>query len=128
MTSVRGFTSMILAFCENNIIIWVFPTASKRSLFRIIFFILTELNNGQHTCKRLRVYKDCALEKSIDFINLLVDEFRITMENTGGYASWINVKNERHSRSIHTMVRADLIDSNQQETIVLYSRNISITV
>ena len=39
------------------------------------------------------------------------------MENTGGNASLINGKNERHNRSIHVIVRSDLADSNQHEKI-----------
>ena len=37
--------------------------------------------------------EDGALEKSTDVTNLLVDDFRISMETTGGDASWINVNN-----------------------------------
>ena len=35
------------------------------------------------------------------------------MENTGGDASWVNRKNERHNRSINNMVWSGFIDSNQ---------------
>ena len=35
------------------------------------------------------------------------------METTGGDASWINVNNEGHNRSIHNMVRAGLLDNIQ---------------
>ena len=38
------------------------------------------------------------------------------METTGGYASWINGKNERHNRIVHNMIRSGLIDSNQHES------------
>ena len=58
---------------------------------------------------------DGALEKSKYVTELLVDEFNISLENTGGYAWWINGNHERHNRSIHNMVRASLIDSNQHE-------------
>ena len=117
VNSIRGFTSIINVVCEKTIMLWVFPTAYKKSLVRIIHFILTTLNNEQHLWKRVRVYNYGALVYSTDVTNLLVDEFRITMENTGGYASWIYVKNERHSRSIHTMVRADIVDINQNGKI-----------
>ena len=63
--------------------IWVFPTASKRSPVIIIFFILTTLNNEQHPCKHVRFYTDGALEKSTVVTNLLVDNFIISMETTG---------------------------------------------
>ena len=35
------------------------------------------------------------------------------METNGGDASWINGNNEIHNRSIHNMVIADPLDSNQ---------------
>ena len=41
VTSVCGFTSIISAVCENTIMIWVFPTESKRDPFHINHFILT---------------------------------------------------------------------------------------
>ena len=44
-----------------------------------------------------------------------VDEFNISMETTGGYASWINESNKKHNRTINNMVRSGLIDSNQHE-------------
>ena len=53
------------------------------------------------------------MENLTDVTNLLVNEFKIYIETTGGDASWINVNNERHNRSIHNMVIAGLIDSNQ---------------
>ena len=37
------------------------------------------------------------------------------METTVGDASWINANNERHNRSIHSMVEADLLGSNHDE-------------
>ena len=37
------------------------------------------------------------------------------METTGADAYCLNCKNERHNRSIHHMVIADLLDSNKHE-------------
>ena len=39
-TSIQSFTSTIIAVCENTTILWIFTTASKRSPFRIIQFIV----------------------------------------------------------------------------------------
>ena len=36
------------------------------------------------------------------------------METTGGDASCLNGKNERHNRNIHNMVRSGLLDSNKK--------------
>ena len=71
--------------------------------------------NEQHPYKRVRFYEDSALENSIDVTNLLIEEFKISMETTGGGASWINGMNERHNRSIHNMVRSGLLGINQHE-------------
>ena len=78
---------MIPIVCSKTIIIYVLPAASKQSHVRIIYFILTVLNNEQQPCKRIIVDEDGALEKSTDVTNLLVDEFRISMENTADDAS-----------------------------------------
>ena len=59
------------------------------------------------------VDEDSALENSTDDTNLLIEEFKISMETTGGDASWINGNNKRHNRNIHNMVIAVNIDSNQ---------------
>ena len=71
------------------------------------------IKNKQHPFKRIRVDEYGALEKSTDVTNLLVYEFKIYMETTGGGANWLNVNNEIHERSIHNMVREGLLDSNQ---------------
>ena len=114
-TSVRGFTSMLTVVCAKTVILWIFPTSSKMAPFHIIHFILTKFNNENNPCKHVIVDEDGSLVKSTDVTNLLVDYFRMSMESTGGDASWINVNNERHNKSIHKMFRAGLIDSNQHE-------------
>ena len=77
--------------------VWVFPTASKRAPFCIIRFILTTLINEQHPCKLERVNEDSALSNSIDATNLLVGEFKISMETTCGDEYWLNGNNETHN-------------------------------
>ena len=54
-----------------------------------------------------------ALEKSADVTDLFFEKFSIATESTGVDASWINVNNERHNRSIHNMVRSGLTGSSQ---------------
>ena len=63
----------------------------------------------------MRVYEDGALENSTDVTNLLIDDFNISMETTGGDVSWLNINNEQHNRSIHSMVIAGLLNRNQHE-------------
>ena len=114
VTYIRGLTFMITVVCEKTIMIWVFPTAYKRAPICIIRFMTTLLNQ-QHQLNRVRVDEDSALTKSTDVTNLLVDEFKIHTETTGGDASCFNWKNERHKRSIHNILGAGLLDSNQNE-------------
>ena len=92
---------------------WLFPNAYKRFPFTIISFFLTTLNNEQQPCKHIRSDEDGALEKSKNVTNLLIEEFKMSMETTGGDESWINGNNERQNRSIHNMVISGLLYINQ---------------
>ena len=69
----------------------------------------------------MRVDEDGALGNSTYVNNLLVDEFNISIETTGGNASWLNEKNKRHKIIIHNMIRAGLLGSNQNENIWCYA-------
>ena len=106
---------MLTVVCANTNMIWLFPNESKWSPVYIIRYILKTFNNEQRPWKRVRVGEYGSLENSTYVTNLLVDKFNISVETTCGDASYINVNNEQHSRSIHNIVRADLIDSNQYE-------------
>ena len=48
VNSIHGFTSMLTVVCSNTIILWVLPTASKRSPYRTTHFILTTLKDENH--------------------------------------------------------------------------------
>ena len=69
VTSIRGFTSMLIAVYPNNRMLWVLTVASKRAPVRIIHFIMKTLINEQHPCKRVIVDVDSVLSKSIDVTN-----------------------------------------------------------
>ena len=45
VTTICGLTSMITVVCANTRMLWVLPTVTKKTPFRIIQFILTTLNN-----------------------------------------------------------------------------------
>ena len=79
VTSIHGFTSMLIVFCENIRTLWVFPTESKQYLVRTTRSILGTFNNEQQPCRHVRVEEDGALEKSTDVTNLLADEFKKSM-------------------------------------------------
>ena len=113
VTSIRGFTSMLTVVFAKTRMLWIFPTASKIEPVLIIRFILTTLLNEKYPCKHVIVDEDSDFTNSTDVTHLLVDEFKISIETTGGDASRINGKNERHNISIHIMIREGLLDSNQ---------------
>ena len=115
ITSICGFTFIITVVCAKTRILWVFPTASKITPVHVIRFILTTLMNEQHPCKCVRADVYSSFANSTDVTNLLVDELKISMETTGGDASWLNGNNKRHNRSIHNMVRAALLYIHQHE-------------
>ena len=115
VTPIRGFASILNVVCSRTRMIWVFPTESKISPVHTIHFILTTPNNEQHPSKLVRVDGDFALENSKYVTNLLVEELKTPMENTGGDAYWINGKNERYNIIIHNMLRSGLLDSYQHE-------------
>ena len=85
---------MLTVACVKTILLWIFPTASKISPVIIICFILTTLNNEKYSYRFMRVDDDSTFANSSDVTNLLVDDFRTSMENTGRYASCLNEKNE----------------------------------
>ena len=66
-------------------------------------------------CLHLGFDDDDALANWRDVTNLLVRKSRISMEVTGGYFSCINGNNEQRNRSIHSMVSAGIVNSNQYE-------------
>ena len=93
VTFIRGFTSMLTVLCTKTIPLWVLPNSPKRTTVCIMRFIITELTNEQHPCKRVRFDEDGAWEKSIDFTNLILDDFNIYMETTRRDESWLNINN-----------------------------------
>ena len=84
--------------------LWVFTTESKQYPILIICVILTTLKNEQHPRKSVRFDEYGALENSIYVTKILIDEFSISIETTGGDASLINGNNEIHNIIINNMV------------------------
>ena len=72
--------------------------------------------------------EDGTQKQSTDVTDLLVDEFNISLKTTGGDASWINGKNECHTRSIHNTFIAALLYSNQHENNVCSTAETSAEV
>ena len=112
---------MLIVFFAKTIILLLLPTASKLAPVCIIRFILTTINNEQYPCKLIRVDEYDALEKSTDFTNLLVEEFKISIKTTDGDASWLNGKNAIHNRSIQNILRSGLLHSNKHANKLCYA-------
>ena len=55
ITSIRGFTSILIIVFAKTIMLWLLPTAPKKTPVHIIRFIPTTLKNEQHPCKYVRV-------------------------------------------------------------------------
>ena len=59
---------------------------------------------------------------------LLRDEFQVTLESTGGYASFLNGKVERHNSTIENLTLATLFGSNHAENKWCYASEHAATI
>ena len=85
VTSIHGFTSVLTVVCVKTRMIWLSLNASKQSHVCINIFILTTSNNEQHLWKCVIVDEYGTFAKSKYVVNLLVYDFNISIETTGGY-------------------------------------------
>jgi len=103
--SHRGFTTMLLIIDAKTRMLWLFCSSSKRAPIQTLeyFFRLLHLDNKPP--KTIRVDEDGALARNFEFNKLLLQQ-TLTLETTGGYASFLNGKVERPNRTIADMTRA----------------------
>ena len=109
--SIRGFTCVLIIVDARTRKVWTFCTTSKRPPINIMRFFLHQMQLDDKKPQFIRCDEGGEVIRSEDFCKMLLDEFKITAQTTGGYSSWINGKAERHNQSINTMTRAALIDS-----------------
>ena len=64
-----------------------------------------------YTPQLIRTDEDGVLARDTDFCALLLKDYNITLQTTGGYSSWINGKAEKHIQTIVNMMRSMLYDS-----------------
>jgi len=100
--------------------LWTFPTATKRVPLRILDYFFNMLTKEGITILAVRVDEDGALANNSEFSDFLVDR-SISLESTGGYASFLNGKVERPHRTIGQMVRAMLLNSGLPSTLWCYA-------
>jgi hypothetical protein len=68
----------------------------------------------------VRVDEDGALANSAEFTDFLLRK-SINLETTGGYASFLNGKIERHHRTLANMVRAMILNANLSSSLWCYA-------
>jgi len=110
LCSIRGFTSLLSVIDGKDRMLWNFPTTSKHVPLSILDYSFTMLDREGVTIENVRVDEDGALANNSEFSNFLINH-KISLQTTGGYASFLNGKVERHHRTIAQMVCSLLLNS-----------------
>jgi len=103
VVSIRGFTSLLSVIDSKDQMLWNFPTASKRTPLQILDYLFAMLAHDGIQVQCIRVDEDGALANNSKFCDFLLER-KISLETTGGYASFLNGKIEHHHRTIAQMV------------------------
>lgn len=106
--SIRGFTSYLSCLCVATKYSFKFCTRYKRAPVDIIKWIIQTINNQGHQVKYVRFDEGGELARSHEINSMLVEEFQIIMQTTGGYASHLNGAVERGNRTDADTVRSML--------------------
>ena len=120
ITSIRGFTSLLSIIDGKERFLWNFPTASKLPPLFIVEYFLAQLKKENVSVTCIRIDEDGALARSTEFSSFIVSQ-NITLDTTGGYASWLNGKIERPHRTIASKVRAMLYNSGLSDEFWCYA-------
>jgi len=120
IVSIRGFTSLLSVIDGKDRMLWNFPTASKHTPLQILDFLFAMLTHDGVKVQCIRVDEDGALANSSEFCDFLIQR-KISLETTGGYASFLNGKIERHHRTIAQMVRSMLLNSGLPNNLWCYA-------
>jgi hypothetical protein len=103
--SHRGFSSMLLIIDAKTGMLWVFCTSNKRPPIILLTYFFSIMQQENKIIRTIRVDEDGALARSYEFTELLI-QYSITLETTGGYASFLNGIIEHPGPTIADMVRA----------------------
>ena len=97
ITSIRKFTSVLMAIDAKARKLWKFPTQSKRPPLDIIDFFLTQMKRNGRPVQFIRTDLGGELAKSSEVCSLLVNKHQCGIQTTAEYSSWLNGKVERQS-------------------------------
>jgi hypothetical protein len=91
--------------------LWLFFTTSKNPPLHILRWFFTNLRSDKCPLARIHVDEDGNFPGSTAFCKYIRDEEALNLETTGGYASYLNEKNECPDRTIAERVRGLLMNS-----------------
>jgi len=106
--SVRGFTSYMSCDCVLTKYSFRFCTRRKRAPVDIIRWILLTLRKQKKEVNFVRFDEGGELARCEELNKMLLNEFQIVMQTTGGYASHLNGITERGHRTDANTIRTSL--------------------
>mmetsp|Transcript_12062 Transcript_12062/g.21923 ORF Transcript_12062/g.21923 Transcript_12062/m.21923 type:complete len:679 (+) Transcript_12062:1014-3050(+) len=113
--SYHGFTSFLSIVCAKTRKLFFIATRSKRPPLEVCHFLYMNLTHVGRQPNEICV--DCGgeLAGSSKFVEFWCN-LGVVVNDTGGYASFLNGKVERHNQTIMAGVRALLINKNSLST------------
>lgn len=96
---------MLLIIDAKMRILWLFYNVNKHPPLKILVYFLSTLNKDNKTVATIRVDEDGAFAQNFEFFEFLLHK-NITLETTGGRASFLNGKVEWPNRTIADLVYA----------------------
>jgi len=106
--SIRGFTSYLSCDCVVTKYSYRFCTRNKRAPVDVIRWIISTLRSQGKKIHFVRFDEGGELARSYDINKMLVEEFKVVMQSTGGYASHLNGITERGHRTDSDAIKTSL--------------------
>jgi len=106
--SVRGFTSYLSCDCVQTKYSFRFCTRHKRAPLDILRWIFVTLRQQKREVNYVRFDEGGELARSYEVNKMLVEDFQIVMQTTGGYSSHLNGITERGHRTDADSIRTSL--------------------
>jgi len=121
VTSIRGFTSYLSCDCVKTKYPFRFCTRNKRAPVDVIKWIITTLRGQGKKVQFVRFDEGGELARSKDVNKMLVEDFQIIMQTTGGYASHLNGVTEREHRTDADSIRTSLYAAGLDDNLWCYA-------